>query len=153
MDMQEELKRAYEKSVTLAWAMVAALMIYPITVEIIRMRDASFEGFAPQTVHQIKDFIYGIAIVLPLCIPALRKALLQRSRSSGLGTLARRLGTTTAITILLAEMPALLGLLLFFLGGFYREFYIAFGYSILVILAYFPRYSQWERWLAGGMFS
>lgn len=149
MEPQGELKSAYEKSVNLSWAMVAALVLYPITVEIVRMQNTSFSGFAPQLASQTRDFIYGIAIVSALSISTLRKVILKRGRTSDLTTVARRLGTATAISILLAGIPAILGLLLFLMGGLYREFYIAFGYSVLVTLAYFPRYHQWEKGLAG----
>ncbi len=151
MEPQGELKSAYEKSVNLSWAMVAALVLCPITVEIVRMQNTSFTGFAPQVASQVRDFIYGIAIVLPLSIRTFRKMILKRGRSSDLTTVARRLVAATAGSILVAEIPAILGLLLFLMGGLYREFYIALGYSVLVILAYFPRYHQWEKGLTGGV--
>jgi hypothetical protein len=151
MELQGELKEAFERSVTLSWAMVAALVLYPIAVEIMRMRDVSFEGFAPQTAGRIRDFVYGFAIVLPLCIRSIRKAILKRNKLSDLHILARKMLTATVITILAAEIPALLGLLMFLLGGVYREFYIALAYSLLVILIYFPRRSQWEMLLLKGV--
>jgi hypothetical protein len=151
MEPQGELKRAYERSVSLSWAMIAALVLCPLTVEVVRMNNASFSGFAPHIAGQSKDFIYGMAILLPLCIRTIRKAILKRGRSSDQATLARRLGVADAITMLVAIMPAILGLLLFLLGGFYKEFYISVGYSVLVIAAYFPRYYQWERSLTVGV--
>jgi hypothetical protein len=151
MEPQGELKRAYEKSVSLAWATIAALVLYPLTVEVVRMNNASFSGFTPHLAGQSKDFIYGIAILLPLCIRTVRKVILKRGRSSDLATLARRLRVADAITMLVAEMPAILGLLLFLMGGLYKEFYIALGFSVLVTAAYFPRYNQWERSLTRGV--
>ena len=150
MELQGELKGAYERSVNTSWAMVAGLVLYPIAVEITRMRDVSFAGFDPRSAGRIKDFIYGLAIILPLCIRSIRKAILKRSKPSDLHTLARTMQTTTVVTMITAEVPALLGLLMFFLGGVYREFYIALAYSLLVILIYFPRRSQWEMLLRTG---
>jgi hypothetical protein len=151
MGMQGELKEAYERSVSLSWAMVAALVLCPITVEIMRMRDVSFTGFAPQSAGRIRDFVYGLAIILPLCIRSIRKAILKRSKSSDVPTLARKMRAVAAVTILAAEIPALLGLLMFLLGGFYREFYFALAYSLLVILVYFPRQHQWEILIRTGV--
>jgi hypothetical protein len=129
--------------------MVAALVLYPITVEVVRMQTSSFSGFAPQLANQTRDFIYGIAIVLPLSIGTLRKLILKRGPFSDPATVARSLVAATAISVFVGEIPAILGLFLFLLGGLYREFYIAFGYSVLVILAYFPRSHQWEKWVSG----
>ncbi len=145
MEMQGDLKKAYETSVSMSWAMIAALVLCPLIVEIVKMNNASFAGFAPHTASQIRDLVYGLAILLPLCIRTFRKVILKRGRSSDWKDLAGRLRAATAITILIAEMPAMLGLLLFLLGGFYREFYIALAYSLLVILAYFPRHDRWEK--------
>jgi hypothetical protein len=150
MELQAELKEAYERSVNLSWAMVAALLLLPIIVEIMRMGYVSFSGFAPQSADRIGDFVYGLAIVLPLCVRSLRKAILKRSKSSDVPTLARKMLTATAVSILAAETPALLGLLMFLLGGVYREFYIALAFSLLVILVYFPRQYQWEMLLERG---
>ena len=145
MEMQDDLKKAYETSVSMSWAMIAALVLCPIIVEIVRMSNASFAGFAPYAASQIRDLVYGLAIISPLCIRTIRKVILKRGRSSDWKALANRLRAATAVTILIAEMPAILGLLLFLLGGFYREFYIALAYSLLVILAYFPRHNRWEK--------
>jgi hypothetical protein len=149
-EMQGELKEAYERSVNASWAMVAVLVLCPILVEILRMRDVSFTGFAPQSAGRIRDFVYGLAIILPLCIRSIRKAILKRNKSSDVPTLALKMRTATAVTVLAAEIPALLGLLMFLLGGVYREFYIALAYSLLVLFIYFPRQHHWEMLIRKG---
>ena len=148
MEIQSDLKKAYEASVTASWAMIVVLVLCPIAVEIVRMFNASFTGFAPQAAARIKDFVYGLAILLPLCIRTIRKAILKRSRFSDGENLTGKLRTASTITLLVAEMPAILGLLLFLMGGFYREFYIALAYSVLVVVAYFPRYRHGGKPLA-----
>jgi hypothetical protein len=145
MEMQGDLKKAYESSVSMSWAMIAALVLCPLIVEIVRMSNAAFAGFAPYAANQIRDPVYGLAIILPLCIRTIRKLILKRGQASDWKALASRLRAATAVTILIAEMPAMLGLLLFLLAGFYREFYIALAYSLLVVLAYFPRFNRWEK--------
>jgi hypothetical protein len=151
MEMQDDLKRAYEKSINFSWAMIAALVLCTIAVEIVRMSNPSFSGIAQQTASQVRDIIYGIAIISPLGIGVLRKAILKHSRLSDVNALLNKLATVAILTMLVAEIPAVLGLLLFLLGGLYKEFYISLGYSALVILAYFPRANQWERWLISGV--
>ena len=145
MEMQNDLKKAYETSVSMSWAMIAGLVLCPIIVEIVRMSNTSFAGFAPYTASQVRDLVYGLAILSPLCIRTIRKVILKRGRSSDWKDLAKRIRAATVVTILIAEMPAMLSFLLFLLGGLYREFYIALAYSLLVIIAYFPRHNRWEK--------
>jgi hypothetical protein len=150
MGLQGELKQAYERCVTLSWAMVVALLVYPLVVEIVRLQDVSFAGFSPQAAGRIKDFVYGLAVILPLSIRSIRKAVLKRSQLSDVHVLARKMVMATAVTVAAAEIPALLGVVMFLLGGLYKESYIALAYSLLVILIYFPRQSQWEMLLGRG---
>jgi hypothetical protein len=147
METQDALKRAYEASVSLSWLMVIVLVLSAIVVEIVRMREGHFAGWSPQLANGIRDYVYGVAVVLPLSLGYIRKAVLKGSEYPGPTSLARRLRTLIALTMLVADLPALLGLGLFLLGGFYREFYIALGYSLMVLLIYFPRASRWESWL------
>jgi|GEM_PF-3056100 hypothetical protein len=37
--------------------------------------------------------------------------------------------------------------ILFLRGGLYRDFYLLLAYSLLLQLAYFPRYGRWEEWV------
>jgi hypothetical protein len=150
MGLQGELKQAYERCVTLSWAMVAALLVYPLVVEIMRLQNVSFEGFSPQSAARVKDLVYGLAVILPLSIRSIRRAVLKRAKSSDIQVLTRNILMATVITISVSEIPALLGFVMFLLGGLYKEFYIALTYSLLVILIYFPRQSQWEMLLGKG---
>jgi hypothetical protein len=147
MDTRDALKRAYEASVSLSWVMVSVLVLSAIGVEIVRMQEGHFAGWSPQLANGIRDYVYGVAIVLPLSLGYIRKEVLKGTESFGPTSLARRLRTVIAVTMLVADMPALLGLGLFLLGGFYREFYISLGYSLMVLLIYFPRAGRWESWL------
>jgi hypothetical protein len=48
----------------------------------------------------------------------------------------------------LAEVPAVLGLTLFLLGGYNRDFYYLLLVSLVLAFMYFPRASVWEARLA-----
>ena len=45
-------------------------------------------------------------------------------------------------------MPAIIGLVLFFLGGLYKDFYVLLFVSLVLIFMYFPRLKNWEAYLA-----
>lgn len=146
MDTDNDLQRGFKQTVNLCWGMIAALMLCPLAVEIIRLADRSFAGYEAALASRVKDYVYGLAIVLPLGIRNLRKAIWKRSPTTNLEALVRKLRRVTTATVLVAAMPALLGFGLFLLGGLYKEFYVALGYSCLVIFIYFPRYLHWQTW-------
>ena len=56
--------------------------------------------------------------------------------------------TGALITGALAEFPALAGFLLVVLGGFFLDFYLLASLSLVLLLAYAPRYDAWTEWLA-----
>ena len=54
----------------------------------------------------------------------------------------------------MAEVPAILGFVLFFLGPrFYRDFYILSLISLCVLFRHFPRYGLWESTMRRHMVS
>jgi hypothetical protein len=61
--------------------------------------------------------------------------------------LLMRLNTAALVTYFVAQTPAILGLILFFLCGLSRDFYILLFISLLIELMYFPRTRHWENWL------
>lgn len=67
------------------------------------------------------------------------------SNKTSLGPLMSKLYTTTFIRLALFEVPALGGLIIFFISGKTMEFYL----FILISLAYnileFPTYTKWEE--------
>lgn len=150
MEPEMEMKKYFQTTVTLSWAVVAFLLIMPLGIEILRLFDRSFSGLDPEFAGRIKDFVYGLAIVLPLFIKHIRKAIVKREAIKDEKWLLKRLRTAVGLTMLTAAMPAVLGLGLFLLGGLYREFYISVAYSFLVIFLYFPRFAHWQVWAKTG---
>jgi len=50
------------------------------------------------------------------------------------------------ITFAFCEVPAVLGLVLFLIGGLRTDFYILLAISLGVKFANFPKYAEWENW-------
>jgi len=55
-----------------------------------------------------------------------------------------RLFDLTVLTLCLAEIPALLGLILFLIAGYNRDFYILLFVSLFLLFMYLPRLKNWE---------
>lgn len=80
-------------------------------------------------------------------MPAL--AVIALRRREDLQALVTNLKTATVVTNAIAEAPAVYGLILFLIGGHVSGFYLLLAYSLVLLLASFPRYGQWEAWATG----
>jgi F0F1-type ATP synthase membrane subunit c/vacuolar-type H+-ATPase subunit K len=140
-----DLKKAHQMAFTLNAAIIGTLIIYAIVVEIIRRQFAPFAGFGGiSDISVIRYLFYGIVVINVFVIRALRNLVMRRSSTDDTQSIIRKLFRSTLITAALCEVPALLGLLLFFLAGSIRDFYQLAGLSFILVFLHFPRYGNWE---------
>jgi hypothetical protein len=92
--------------------------------------------------------LWTAAMVDAGLIGLVRRALLARSRGEGAAAQARRLIMTSVVTTAFAEVPAILGLVLFMLWGLSGDFYALFALSLALQAIYFPRLDGWREWAA-----
>jgi hypothetical protein len=72
--------------------------------------------------------------------------MLRGPRAAGADEMLARLTTAHIVAGALSETPAILGLILFFLGRqFYSDFYILSLISLYLLIRHFPRYARWEQ--------
>ena len=81
-------------------------------------------------------------------IGIVRRTLLGRSPAGDEAAQARRLVSTSITIAALAEVPAVLGLVLFMLSGMRGDFYALFVLSLALQAVYFPRLEGWRQWAA-----
>jgi hypothetical protein len=150
MDPQEDIRRAHRAVLAVAVAILSSLLVFLALGEVIRARFKPFSGFLgggdPQTLRYI---VYGLAVVIVILIRFLRQALLRRTPEDSRMTLIHRLSRASLVTLVLGEVPALLGLMLFLLRGLNRDFYALLFVSLILIFMYFPRLATWNEWLKG----
>jgi hypothetical protein len=149
MDNHDEL-RTHLKSVSLiATSIIVSLLVYLGVEEFMRARFRPFHGFIAVSDLQLLRYVFfGLAVVAVILIRGLRQALLKKSAGEDKKTALHRLQRASLVTIVLAEVPAILGLVLFFVGGLNVDFYFLLFASLLLVFMYFPRRSGWEEWLA-----
>lgn len=148
MDIRDEL-RVHLKSVTLiAAAIIASLVIYLGLVEILRAVYKPFRGFA--AIANIQPFRYvafGTAASVIVLIRVLRPLLLRKRPGEDTPAALHRLQRAAIVTMVLGEIPGVLGLGLFLLSGYNIDFYVLLFASLLLVFMYFPRRAAWEEWL------
>lgn len=129
--------------------MAASTLLYALVVAVISVWQAPFEGFAGSAPPAIlRAALWTVTMVEAGLIGLVRRALLARSGAEGATAQSRRLITTAVITAALAEMPAILGLVLFMLLGLGGDFFALFALSLVLQAVYFPRLDGWREWAA-----
>jgi len=151
MDLQEELRNHLKPVTTVAVAIIGSLVIYLGLVEVLRAVDRPFRGFASfSNVQLLRYAVFGAAAVAIVLSRVLRGLLLRKRPGEDAKSALERLQRATFLTLILGEIPGILGLGLFLLSGNNIDFYILLFASLLLIFMYFPRRAAWEDWLRDG---
>jgi len=150
MNPEDEIGRALKPAKMVAAAVVGSLAIYLALVEILKATLRPFRGFATVGGMQpVRYAAYGAGAAVVLLILLLRPRLYGRRAGEDAGTALIRLQRASILTMVLGEVPAMLGLGLFLVGGFARDFYSLLFVSIVLLFIHFPRRGAWEESLKG----
>lgn len=158
----DKLRAAYRVTVLIGLAMMASLVVYLVIVALVEDGTIAL-GPAPDlpasVVGQIKMLFLGISVLLILLVRPLSRRVAaaggerrttghDRSRpSTGRDPETGPLATASIITYALSEAPAVLGLVLYFLGRNASDFQLFLIISLFSFGIHFPKFSQWEEWI------
>lgn len=142
-----ELARVHREAQLAAWAFIASVAVHAAVVEIFLLRGDAFKGFDPDAVSTLKDYFILGGVLAFVIIRAVRTSLLRRESTDTLATLLGRLKTANMAVYAIAEVPSLLGLVLFLFTGDRKDFYLLATFSILAMMLYYPKINHWEVWL------
>lgn len=147
MDFKEEFRRQLRSVSLVGAAIVASLVIYLGLVEVLRAVLKPFRGFAAIVdIQPVRYAVFGTAVAVIILIRILRPRLLRKSPGEDAKTALHRFQMAALLTMVLGEVPAILGLGLFLLSGNNIDFYILVFASLLLVFMYFPRRDAWEEW-------
>lgn len=150
MDPHDDIGRALRPAVMVAAAAVASLAVYLALVEVLKATLKPFRGFAGIASPQpVRFAVFGAGAAVVLLILLLRPGLYRRRTGEDLPAALLRLQKASVLLVVLGEVPAVLGLVLFLLGGFARDFYSLLFVSIVLAFVHFPRRGAWEEALKG----
>jgi hypothetical protein len=149
MENREELKRSYKTASMIGVTIIASLFVYLIVVEVLRTQLKPFRGFAPLSeMSTFRYIFYGLAVLEVLVIRLVQSLLLKRAPGDTVKIAVQKLFRASILTVCLSEVPAILGLVLFLIGGLNKDFYALLAVSLVLVFMYFPRLSSWEGWVA-----
>lgn len=148
MDTQDELRRHLKTVSLIGISIVASLLIYLGLAELINAQFKPFHGFvAVADIQRLRYLLFALAIAAVILLRLLRHILLKRVPGEDRKTALHRLERATLVTLVLAEVPGILGLVRFLLGGLNIDFYVLLLVSLVLVFMYFPRRPGWEDWL------
>jgi len=142
--------------VVIGLAMMASLLVYAVIVGVFEKAGGSTAGsaLAGTEIEILKFSLMGVSAVLFFFIRFINTRILavgeeqaERPRPpTGVLPEIGRLTTASVVTYALCEAPAILGLVLFFLGGQASDFHLFLLTSLFFFAVHFPRFSSWEEW-------
>jgi hypothetical protein len=145
MESASDLKRIFRTTAVTCGAVTAGLFVYVLVVEFIKSRFGPFGGFLSGfPLQSLRYVLYGAAVGSVIIVRFASKALTRILPGEGVLRSGQRLSRASVITAMLAEVPAVLGFVLFFLSGFTRDFYVLLFASLFLEFMYFPRFNVWQ---------
>lgn len=149
---REWLENTFNQVRWIALAMLGSLFVEAIVVEMIHWF-FPFEGFATAE-EGLSPSVQYVLIAVGLSdlvfLPFLRRSMLAARGDHTEKRLIARLRAVAIVTLAIAHFPALMGMVIFVLWTSRWAFYLLWGVSLIVMLAYFPRLRFWEEWISGG---
>ena len=149
MANEVNLRQDYRVTAFVAAAMMGAVAMYAAVVTVLQFQQQPFAGFAPEKLGQLREGFFLLILFVLVGIRMTRKGVLKRGPGDNPKALVNKLKMATIITFALCEVPAILGLVLFLLGGSSKDFYSLALVSVAFMVLYFPRYRHWETWVVG----
>lgn len=148
MEKDTVIKKYFRMAMIISGAIIGSLLIYLMVVEIFRAKLSPFTGCVELSSPQSIRYIFYLAAALQIVVIRLLRGLLLRAKSTDSEEkLVLKLFRVSIMTSVLAEVPALVGLVLFFLGGFNSDFYILLFVSFFLVFMFFPRIDNWKAWI------
>lgn len=139
------LRRSFRTALFINISLVAGLFLYALIVELVKSQFRPFMGFLPGFhLQPLRYVFYAAAIAAVLLVRGAARALTKPAPGEDLARFGGRLSRAAIVAAVLAELPAVLGLVLFHLAGTSRDFYSLLFVSLFLEFMYFPRFKVWQ---------
>ncbi|MFH0825981.1 MAG: hypothetical protein V2B18_24770 [Pseudomonadota bacterium] len=139
------------RRVAFMWSVLlfGSMYCYVGTAQNIATVYAPFHGYHPISSPQVlRVILYLLAVAQLFALKSIKKLIQNHSRSKENENSLQGLEVWISTKGILCSLPAIYGLELFLSNGLYGDFYVLVGYSVVLAIALFPRYSEWQSWLA-----
>ncbi|MDH4272073.1 MAG: hypothetical protein OEW18_08865 [Candidatus Aminicenantes bacterium] len=139
------LRRIFRTTSIVNGALIAGLFLDALIVELVRSQFKPFGGFVSGLNWPFLRYVfYGAAVGAVVLTRITAKTLTRADPREDVQYFGHRLSRASIATATVAELPALLGFVLFLLAGSLRDFYFLFFVSLFLEFMYFPRFKAWQ---------
>jgi hypothetical protein len=146
MTANEKLESTFRINKILGYAVAAAMLVYAAVVEVFRFKEISFNVMDPAVLEKLRFVFVFLSFAAYFIINFLNKKILVKQPGQTREKLLQKLTLANLVSLTLAELPALFGLILFLGSGNPRDFYPLLIISALNFYVFFPKFSFWSNW-------
>jgi len=148
MEYAQDLKKAYKTSAILYVAFMLSLVIYLVVFEALKAQIPDFTGMMEKIDFPwLRYAFYALGLLQVFLIKFIRETATKSITTVEAKFLINHLQKMSMVSATLCEVPVILGLVLFFLSGNAKDFYVLLIVSFLLFVMYFPRFTNWEEWI------
>ena len=133
-------------------AMFGSILVYWIVVQVIRKVGQIPRGRDVFTaVDWLRYPLYVLGLATCVAVIVMRRRLfdpegvIRRAQGRNLPELLSRLSSNQVLVFAAGEIPVILGLALYFVGGYLVDFYVLAGLSVVAFAFAFPSAREWEE--------
>jgi hypothetical protein len=149
-----DLRAGCRRAQLVGVVLVITIGVYALVLGRIAAEHAPFVGFAPSVDLRLLRVVFAVVAVADLVVLRIVTQVLVARRGlpaapapwRGSSPVTRRLFAVSIVRLAICEAIAILGVVLFLLGGRPADFYGFAAASLAVFAFHFPRLSQWEDW-------
>ena len=145
----ESLRRTFKTASLIGLGEIVGLAVYLLLEEIIRSQKRPFFGFFSETLDggarmALRYAFYAGAVAIVLLLRFVTGRHFRKIEGLNAETALPRLLRSSVVALTLAGLPAFLGLVLFLIAGYNRDFYVLLFVSLFLFFMHFPRLKNWE---------
>lgn len=142
------IEAARRQTAIIVGAFGVSLVTCLVLVEVFR-RSGPVAAAAAPGLDPIRIAVFSVAGVVVFTSTVVKGVLLRQAPPDPALRLAR-VRAATIIAAAMAELPAVLGLVLFFLSRSQNDFYILAVVSLYMLVRHFPRREPWDAYVQRG---
>jgi hypothetical protein len=144
----QRIDAAHRQATILSATIGFGILITAVIVEVFK-RTLPVRDTGPVNLDSVRIAMFAVAGVIIFTATVLKSIFLRNVPATGEARIAK-LRTAAALTAAFAEVPAVLGLVMFVLGRRNSDFYLLFAVAVYMLARHFPRRDAWENYVRRG---
>lgn len=145
--IRQDLAKSHQMAVIIGLALAASVLMY-VLVAYLLAQGSNIRRSEPAVLSIMPAVFIFVAVGLGVGLIFIRRTLLSPPKAAEVikkGSVGAIFFSATVIALALAEAPAVLGLVLFLLGGGWGYFLSLVALSIFYFFLAWPQFSKWEE--------